>query len=328
MREKGKEKVLKRLGSDWVALLISLLLAFSVWFFHGMSLKYMVPMKFKVTINTDLEGYAGESTSDDILVIRATGTGFSIIGVRRSANIARSIRLSVAGSKLHRVPGENNLFEVYTRDLTEELYQALGSNMTINSFDTERLTFKLTARTHKKVPVVLQQDISCKSQYMIASDIVLRPDTVAVYGDVAILEGISQVETDKVVFNNADAPLDGKVRIKPVRGVELSAEETEYHIDIVRYIELSSEVEFSLVGKPAKVNMMINPPSGTVRYRVPYALAEGASADNPPAFVVYYSDFTASRSGVVVPRLYKSPSQMISYELDPPSVECVVLELQ
>jgi hypothetical protein len=328
MRDKSGTKVLKKLGKDWMALLISLVLAFSVWFFHGMSLKYMVPMKFKVTLNTDLEGYAGESASDDVLVIRATGTGFSIIGLRRSANIARSITLDVPGSKLHRVAEENNLFEVYTRDLTEELYQTLGSNLTINSFDTEKLTFKLTPRIHKKVPVVVQPDVTCKSQYMIASDIVVKPDSVAVYGDLSILEGISQVETDKVVFNNADAPLDGKVRIKPLRGVEISASEAEYHIDIVRYIELSSEVDFSLVGKPAKVSIMINPSSGTVRYRVPYALAEGASQENPPTFVVYYSDFAASRSGVVIPKLYSAPAQMISYELDPPSVECVVLELK
>ena len=327
MRGSEGKKVLRKLGNDWVALLISLILAFSVWFFHGMSLKYMVPMKFKVSIVTDLEGYAGEATSDDVLVIRATGTGFKIVGLRRSANIARSITLKVAGSKLHPVPGGSDIFEVYTRDLSEELYQALGSNLTINSFDTESLTFKLTQRTHKKVPVVLQSDISCRSQYMVAAEPQLRPDSVAVYGDVSLLDHISQVETDKVYFNNADAPLDGRVRIKPVRGCELSAAETEYHIDVVRYIELTADVQFSLVGKPSSVNMMISPPSGTVRYRVPYALAGGVAQDNPPAFVVYYSDFTSSRSGEVVPRLYSAPAQMISYELDPPSVECVVLAL-
>ena len=317
--------MLKKLGHDWVVLIISLLLAFSVWFIHGMSLKYMVPMKFKVAISTDLEGYAGEASSDDVLVIRATGTGFSIIGLRRSANVARNIKLNVPGSKLHGMSGESNLFVVYTRDLTEELYQALGSNVTINAFDTEKLTFRLTPRTHKKVPVVLQQDIVCKSQYMIASDVALKPDSVAVYGDVSILENITQVETEKVTFFNADAPLDGKARIKPIRGAELSATETEYHIDVVRYIELTAEVGFSLVGVPSGVNMMMIPSSGTVRYRVPYALA--GSEDNPPVFVVYYSDFVSSRSGVVVPRLYSAPVQMISYEIEPASVECIVVDL-
>lgn len=328
MGKKGGKRGKGNLGTEWVVLLLSLLLACSVWFVHEMSLKYVVPMKFRVTISTNLEGYAGESASDDVLVVRATGTGFSIIGVRRSANVARNILLKVPDYKLHPVSGQPNLFEVYTRDLSEELYQALGSNLTINSFDTEMLTFKLTPRTHRKVPVVMQTDISCKSQYMIASEIKVVPDSVAVYGDVSLLDGITQVETDRVVFNNADAPLDGTVRIKPLRGVELSATEVEYHIDVVRYIELSSEVDFSLVGKPAGVSLMINPSSGVVRYRVPYALAEGAAQDDPPTFVVYYSDFAASRSGVVVPSLYSAPSQMISYELDPPAVECVVLELQ
>lgn len=321
----GSPKVLRRLGNDWVALLISLFLAFSVWFVHGMSLKYMVPMKFNVTIVTDLDGYAGESVNDDVLVIRSTGTGFSIVGLRRSANVARSIKLNVPGEKLHRIAEEGDLFEVYTRDLTEELYQVLGSSVTINSFDTEKLQFRLTPRIHKKVPLVLNSDIDCKSQYMVASNIVLKPDSVAVYGDVSILEGITYAETEKVSFYNAAAPLDGNVRIKPLRGAEMSASTVEYHIDVVRYVELTAEVSFTPIGVPAGVNMVMIPASGTVRYRVPYALA--GSVDTQPVFGVYYSDFIASRSGVVVPKLYSAPSSMISYELEPASVECVVIEL-
>ncbi len=327
MGKDGRKSNSAGAGREWVVLLLSLLLACSVWFVHGMSLKYVVPMKFRVSVATDLEGYAGESASDDVLVVRASGTGFSIVGLRRSANVARNVLLKVPGAKLHPVQGRQNLFEVYTRDLSEELYQALGSNITITNFDTERLTFRLTPRTHKKVPVVLNSDISCKSQYMVASDAMLTPDSVAVYGDMSILDGITHVETDKVSFYNADAPLDGKARIKGIKGAEISASETAYHIDIVRYVELSKEVEFSLVGKPADVNMMINPSSGTVRYRIPYALAQEGAQDNPPTFVVYYSDFAASRSGIVVPRLYSAPARMISYELDPSNVECVVLEL-
>lgn len=324
MRNESRPKVLKKLGNDWMVLLISLFLAFSVWFIHQMTLKYMVPMKFKVTIVTDLEGYAGESATDDVLVIRATGSGFSIVGLRRSANVASSIKLDVPGGKLHRIAGETNLFEVYTRDLTEELYQALGANITINSFDTERLKFRLTPRTHKKVPVLLKSDISCKSQYMVTADLLLKPDSVAVYGDTSVLENINQVETERVAFYGADAPLDGKVKIKPVRGGEISVNEVEYHIDVVRYIELTSEVGFSPVGVPSGVNMVMIPSSGTVRYRIPYAMA--GSEDDPPVFVVHYSDYVASRSGVVVPRLYSAPSDMISYELEPASVECIVIE--
>lgn len=318
-------KVLRRLGNDWVALLISLFLAFSVWFVRGMSLNYMVPMKFNVTIVTDLEGYAGEAVSDDVLAIRSSGTGFSIVGLRRSAKIARGIKLNVPGEKLHRIADEGDLFEVYTRDLTEELYQALGSSVTINSFDTEKLRFRLTRRMHKKVPVVLNSDIYCKSQYMVASDIELKPDSVAVYGDVSILEGITHADTEKVTFYNAASPLDGKVRLKPLRGAELSAGTVEYHIDVVRYVELTAEVSFTPIGVPAGVNLVMIPASGTVRYRVPYALAE--SVESQPVFGVYYSDFTASRSGAVVPKLYSAPAGMISYELEPASVECVVIEL-
>ena len=312
-------------GKEWAVFLLSLFLACAVWFIHSMSLRYTVPVKFRVSIVTDLEGYAPEAVSGDVLVAGVTGTGFTIVGLRHSASSVRGVNLKVSGSKLTAVAGQPNLFEASPRELGEELYQALGAKVTINSYDTDRLTFKLTPRRHRKVPVVLQSEIYCKSQYMTASDIRLTPDSVAVYGDAAIIDNVAYVESEPVSEFNVDAPITGKVRLKPINGVEMSASQVEYHIDIVRYVELSAEVEFSPLGGPEGEHMLINPSSGTVRYRIPYNLASGEV--NPPAFVVYYSDFAASRSGAVVPALYSAPEGMLSYELDPPAVECMALEL-
>ncbi len=311
-------------GKEWAVFLLSLFLACAVWFIHSMSLRYTVPVKFRVGIVTDLEGYAPEATSSEVLVAAVTGTGFTIVSLRHSAGSVRNVNLKVPGSKLSAVAGQPNLFEASPRELGEELYQALGAKITINSYDTDRITFKMTPRRHRKVPVVLQSKIFCKSQYMMASEIRLTPDSVAVYGDAAIIDNVAYVESEQVSRFNADAPLSGKVRLRPVKGVEMSSPQVEYRIDIVRYVEFSAEVEFSLLGGPKREHILINPSSGVVRYRIPYNLASGEV--NPPTFVVRYSDFAASRSGAVVPALYSAPEGMLSYELDPPAVECMALE--
>lgn len=305
--------------------LLSLFLACAVWFIHSLSLRYTVPVKFRVSIVTDLEGYAPEATSGDVLVAGVTGTGFTILSLRHSVSSVCNVNLKVSGRKLTAVEGQPSLFSASPRELGEELYQALGAKITINSYDTDRLTFKMTPRRHRKVPVVLQSKIFCKSQYMIASDIRLTPDSVAVYGDAAIIDNVAYVESESVSVFNADAPVTGKVHIKPVKGVEMSTTQVEYRIDIVRYVELSAEVEFSPLGGPEGEHILINPSSGTVRYRIPFNLVSGEV--NPPTFVVYYNDFAASRSGAVVPALYSAPDGMLSYELDPPAVECMALEL-
>ncbi|MBP9986494.1 MAG: hypothetical protein KBT44_01035 [Bacteroidales bacterium] len=322
--EQVSAKLKNRLGSEWMVLLISLLLAFSMWFIHELTQKYTVTMKFKVTVETDLAGHAGVSTSDDVLVLRGTGTGAKIIGMRRSANKAGSLLLKVDGGKLHPLKSDPAVFELQTRDIESELETYFDSKITISSIETEKLLFRLNARNYKMVPVALSEDIQCKSQYMVNGTPLVEPDSVAVYGESTVLENISRVTTEKLSFYNADAPLDGTVRLKQIKDVEMSQEEVAYHVEVVRFVELTAQVRYQLKGAPAGVHVTLLPSSASLKYRVPYSLAGEDNTGSVPEFVVDYKDFQASRTGMVVPRMVNPRIPVISYELDPPDVECVL----
>ena len=320
----GTATIRKRLGSEWMVLLISLLLAFFLWFIHELTQKYTVTMKFKVTVETDIAGHAGVSTSDDVLVLRGTGTGSKIVRVRRSSNKAGSLHLKVDGDKFHLLKSDPSVFELRTADIESELESYFDSKITVSSIETEKLLFRLNARNYKMVPVVLSDDIQCKSQYMASGEPLLEPDSVAVYGESSVIENITRVTTEKISFYNADAPLDGVVRLKQIKDVDLSQEEVTYHIDIVRFVEFTAQVRYRLKGAPSGVHLTLLPSSATLRYRIPYSLAGEDNTDSVPSFIIDYKDFQNSRTGMVVPRMEEARLPVLSYELDPADVECVL----
>jgi len=277
-----------------------------------------------VTVDTDIAGHAGVSTSDDVLVLRGTGTGASIIGMRRSANKAGSLHLKVDGGKFHPLKSDPSVFELYTKDIESELESYFDSKLKVSSIETEKLLFRLNARNYKMVPVVLSDEIQCRSQYMVSGTPVVEPASVAVYGESSALDNISKVYTEKLTFINADAPLDGTVRLKQIKDVDISETEVSYHVDVVRFVELTAQVRYKVKGAPSGVHMTLLPSSAALKYRIPYSLAGEDNTASVPSFFIDYKDFQASRTGMVVPRMEDSRIPVLSYELDPADVECVL----
>ena len=67
-------------GRDWIILILSLLLAFSVWLIHNLSLKYNADLKAKVVAVAALEGHEGVSfASQDVAAYSNTRTFFITI---------------------------------------------------------------------------------------------------------------------------------------------------------------------------------------------------------------------------------------------------------
>ena len=72
-------KALNISGRDWVILTLSLLLAFSVWMIHNLSLKYNANLTAKVVAVCSLDGHENISSSSTEAVARGRATGYNII---------------------------------------------------------------------------------------------------------------------------------------------------------------------------------------------------------------------------------------------------------
>ena len=68
-------------GRDWVVLLLALLLAFSTWLIHNLSLRYNDYLRVSVVARCNIEGHADVSANKCEVIARCRTTGYKVINV-------------------------------------------------------------------------------------------------------------------------------------------------------------------------------------------------------------------------------------------------------
>lgn len=315
----GNEKVRKD-RKEWLLLLLSLLLAFIVWLIHSLSLQYSVFLEYRVTLSTSIEGRSRTATSEDILIIRGRSEGYYILRQR----IGRLKNLTVTVLPANVTYKDGDIFTVDCETIKSNIVEALGGNVDLEFIVSESLDFNLPEVTSKRVPVVPKASIVFGGQYMPVGDIELRPDSVDIYGDARLLGTIDSVFTETIARSGVDGPIQGLCGIVPIRRVEYSEDNIYYSMNVVRYIEESMNVPVTATGVPENKELIILPSSVTLKYRRIFSGIQYA----PENFVlsVDYNDFIRTMDSELVPKLVSMPEGVLSWEMSPRYVDCILLE--
>lgn len=315
----GNEKVRKD-RKEWLLLLLSLLLAFIVWLIHSLSLQYSVFLEYRVTLSTSIEGRSRTATSEDILIIRGRSEGYYILRQR----IGRLKNLTVTVLPANVTYKDGDIFTVDCETIKSNIVEALGGNVDLEFIVSESLDFNLPEVTSKRVPVVPKASIVFDGQYMPVGDIELRPDSVDIYGDARLLGTIDSVFTETIARSGVDGPIQGLCGIVPIRRVEYSEGNIYYSMNVVRYIEESMNVPVTATGVPENKELIVLPSSVTLKYRRIFSGIQYA----PENFVlsVDYNDFIRTMDSELVPKLVSMPEGVLSWEMSPRYVDCILLE--
>ena len=151
--------------------------------------------------------------------------------------------------------------------------------------------------------------------------IALKPDSVFVYGDEAVISGIEEVVTEPVKNNNVSGSLTGVVKLNPIAGVRFSVDEVIFSQEIGRYVEHSIKVPVIIGNAPAYANVAIIPQEVTVRYRQPFPGAEKYGIQDFSVEVEYDEIL---RKDVVKPVVTRMPEGILKFSIEPAFVECVL----
>lgn len=310
----------KKDRKEWLLLLLSLLLAFIVWLIHSLSLQYSVFLEYSVTLSTSIEGRSRTATSDDILIIRGRSEGYYILRQR----IGRRKNLTVTVLPSNVVHKDGDTFSVNCETVKGNIVEALGGNVNLEFIVTESMDFNLPEVTSKRVPVVPKTSIVFDGQYMPLGGIELRPDSVDIYGDARQLGTIDSVLTETISWTGVDGPIQGLCGLVPIRRVEYSEDNIYYSLNVVRYIEESLDVPVTALGVPEDKELIVLPSSVTLKFRRVFSGVQYA----PENFVlaVDYNDFIRTIDSELVPRLLSMPEGILSWEMSPRYVDCILLE--
>ena len=310
-------KALNISGRDWAILTLSLLLAFSVWMIHNLSLKYNANLSAKVIAICSLDGHENVSAVTAEALARGRATGYNIIESYIKAR--RPVKVEFNPSVMQRYDSER--FFVTGDKLVEYSHLIFGEDITVDHYISDTLFFRFPSVNHKKVPVVPVSILTYKGQYMARGPLDMTPDSVVVAGDPYLLETVKQVYTTPIRHFEISENISGLAGIEPIKGVNIQAKEVYYSMDVVRYVEFVSEVHVEAVNVPSGKAMMIFPSVVTLRMRCEFPLMD--DAEGQQTVYVDYNDFKTSVGGNCPVRVKNLPKGILSYDVEPVSVRCV-----
>ncbi len=304
-------------GRDLAVFLLALLLAFSIWLIHNLSLKYNDYLTSAVIAQCNLEGHSNRSINRSDVVARCRATGYQALTSKISRKpVTVNFDPSVMKHK------EDDLFYVLSSDLTEYAHLIYGEGVTLEYFVSDTVFFRFPEVDHKKVPVQPVYSITFAEQHMAEGQLKVVPDSITLYGESRRLESIDKVFTGHIKYSSLTDDIQGVVGVERIRNVRMSAEEVHYFLDVSRYVEVKKTLPVRIINLPADKGLQAFPSSVTILAKFKFPLVDGDYENLE--LQVDYRDYVKSLSGKCPVKLAAMPKGMISYEVSPVAVSCLL----
>ena len=130
-------------GRDLAVFLLALLLAFSIWLIHNLSLKYNDYLTSSVIAQTNIEGHANVSVNHSDVIARCRATGYKAIMSDIKAH-RRPVTVVFDPSVVRHK--RDDLFYILSTDLTEYAHLIYGEGVTLEYFVSDTLFFRFPER--------------------------------------------------------------------------------------------------------------------------------------------------------------------------------------
>ena len=304
-------------GRDLAVFLLALLLAFSTWLIHNLSLKYNDYLTASVIAQCNIEGHSNISLNRSDVIARCRATGYKVIMSDIRARRA-PVTVNFAPAVMRHM--EDDLFYVLSSDLTEYTHMIYGDGVTLEHYVSDTLFFRFPSVDYKKVPVTPVYSVSYRPQHMSDGQLQVAPDSVTIYGMSQRLENVTQVFTEPIKHSDLVSDVQGVVRLEKLKDVRVSAEEVHYMLDVKRYVDIVTTLPLNVLNVPADKKLVIYPSTGELKIKCSFPLE--ADPEAGVELYVDYRDFQNSISGKCPVRLSGIPRGFIAYETDPVAVNC------
>lgn len=305
-------------GRDLAVFLLALLLAFSIWLIHNLSLKYNDYLTASVKAQCNIEGHTNVSLNSSDVIARCRATGYKAIMSDIKAG-RKPVTVAFDPSVMRYM--EDDLFYVLASDLTEYTHLIYGDGVTLEYFVSDTIFFRFPEVDHKKVPVHPVYTVSYMPQHISKGNLEVIPDSVVLYGESRVLENIDRVLTEPIKHSSLSSDIQGLVRLEKIKDVRLSVSEVHYLLDVCRYVEVKVTLPVTPVNVPADKKLIPFPSNANVLLRFSFPLESDPEGLELKAD---YEEYIRSLSGMCTLTLGGEPKGLISYEVEPVAVNCVL----
>ena len=298
---------------DLVIFLLALLLAFSIWLIHNLSLSYTEVVTVPVTAKCNIDHCLDISKNTCNISARATMTGYRIISLNSILRRNRQPRvIDFDRTDMHHDGGE--VWYVTSKELKEYAHLIYGEDVKVDYFLSDTLKFRFAEQAYRRVPVVPVRVLTFGSQYMMSYKFQIEPDSVTIYGDPEHLARIEGVSTEPIKRYDIDASFHGKASLKKIKGIRFSDEVVYYSANVTRYIEIDAVLPVYARNVPADKEFKYYPASVKASFKCGFPVSSSPASE----VVLYldYNDYVTSLSGKCPVYVEGLSNEILDYNLE------------
>lgn len=256
-KKKGiSPKSRKKISMFIVCIIISVL----IWLFFYLSDEYMYNTSARVVfINQPGDRAVRIKDSVDV-TLTLQSTGWRYLFSRLQPRTLQADLSTLGGGDA-----------IPLNEYLDSFNRQIGLSSGIADISPDTVYFDLVTRLEKKVPVVLNADISYAKQYTNAGEVALSPDSVLISGSVDDVRGIDQIETIPITLKDLRTTVHTKVKLdrKGKKNIYLQTEAVGLNIPVREFTEYAVNVPVELQNNTENYDVTLVPSSVKITYHVP-----------------------------------------------------------
>ncbi|BAV94316.1 YbbR-like domain-containing protein [Ichthyobacterium seriolicida] len=313
--KKDKNDIVKQ--RKVIAICISVSIFF--WVFTKFPKNYTNDITFNVTYTDLPKDKILKSGSIENVTLKIYASGFSFYSHHFSSS---PIVLSLKDLK-----EKNKKNYILLSDNFRFIEKQLGYNEQLIQLQTETDTIwlDLYKKTHKKIPVQIDKDISFLEGYQFIKPMSVTPKEITVSGSQEDVDKINEIAVEKLIKYDINSNFKETLNIIPYLDdyVEYSHNKVLVKGEIDKVTQIKMEVPVRVINVPdSSIYISLFPDKVTVYGNVPISKYKKTNVSDFEVTVNFAHH--SNRTEKLIPELTKSPEYIINPRLTPNSVQYII----
>lgn len=280
----------------------SVLFAIALWASISLSDVYYTNIDVRLSLINYPAGYTTGSNLPDKIRLRVKGQGWRLVSINVGPESEFRVSVNEDSGKIN-LSLSNSL----------ESNRWLLSDVEIIDLYPDSIKFFVERIISKKLRVSSGLNLDFKPGYGLASDIIIKPDSVTVNGPSSILKKMKELKTSENSLNLLDAKTETEVSLPTLQGFTFSTNFVDVILDIQRIVDKQFEnVPVDVLDKPSGKDVVLLPNRIEINLRGGIEILGKIRPDQFHAYVKYQT-LLRDTTGSVTPELLLPKNVTLQY---------------
>lgn len=242
-------------------LVLCLILASGAWIITSLNETFKTDFEYNITYPKLPEDKVPAVNLPTTLVAELEADGWSLFRYNRLRSKFIPVDLSAVEDN---IVSESDLIKAITSQIPEQV------EIEIRNIEPSTIPVEFEKRYSKKVPVILNHQLTFKDGYFRKGTIILSPDSITITGAKSVVQPVDHWHTDTLRLNDLTKTVTKTVEIIVPDNIRLNEDDylIDVEIDVVQYTEKKMDIPVSLINA-SEINFLMIPQSLELKCLVP-----------------------------------------------------------